>query len=206
MDKMVGKIVAKLEQEGLRDNTLIMITGDNGTYMSIKSPFPPRGEVKGGKGSMIDDGTHAAFVANWPGVIKPGTVVKSPVDFADVFPTIGEVTGAPLPADLDGQSMVPLMKGDESNARGWVFIDYSLNGPAKDPFRHFVRDSRYKLYSSGELYDVPNDWMEQNPLTNPETADVRKRLQTIMDGILGDNPTGPSKTDAKPRKAKARNK
>jgi arylsulfatase A len=187
MDKKIGQIVAKLEAEGLRENTLIMITGDNGTYKEIVSPWPPRNEINGGKGKMIDDGTHVAFVANWPGTIKPGTVVESPIDFSDVFPTITDVTGAPTPSDLDGQSMLPLLKGDESNARGWAFVDYSKSG--KPPYRHFIRTERYKLYSDGKLYDIPNDWMEKSPLTSPETDGVRKRLQTTMDEILKDHPT-----------------
>lgn len=187
MDKKIGQIVKTLEKSGLRENTLIMITGDNGTNKTIVSPFPARGEIRGAKGQMIDDGTHVAFVANWPGKIKPGTVVDSPIDFADVFPTITELTGAKPPKDLDGQSIVPLLKGDESNARGWVFIDYSPSG--NPGYRHFVRDKRYKLYSTGELYDIPNDWLEQNPLTNPETQPVRKRLQPILDKILKDHPS-----------------
>ena len=135
---------------------------------------------------MVDDGTHVAFVASWPGTIKPGTVVQSPIDFSDVFPTVVEVTGAPLPNDLDGQSLVPLLKGDESNARGWAFIDYSRGGTP--PYRHFIRTARYTLYSTGEFYDVPNDWMEENPLTNPETDAVRKKLQSAMDQVMQGHP------------------
>jgi len=188
MDKVIGQIVAKLEAEGLRENTLIMVTGDNGTNTGITSPWPTRGgKIDGGKGKMIDDGTHVAFVASWPGTIKPGTVVESPIEFSDVFPTVAEVAGAPVPEDLDGQSMVPLLKGDESNARGWAFVDYSRSGTP--PYRHFIRTPRYKLYSTGELYDVPNDWMEKNPLTSPETEGVRKKLQSAMDKVMQGHPT-----------------
>ncbi len=186
MDKKIGQIADKLDELGLRENTLLMLTGDNGTNRSLESPFPPRGTIKGGKGQMIDDGTHVAFVANWPAQIKPGTVVESPIDFANVFPTITEVTGAKTPDDIDGESMVPLFHGDETKARGWVFIDYSRTG--NPDYRHFVRNKRYKLYSSGELYDIPNDWMEENALTNPETQAVRKRLQRVLDKILKDHP------------------
>ncbi|MCF7848666.1 MAG: DUF4976 domain-containing protein, partial [Kiritimatiellales bacterium] len=98
-----------------------------------------------------------------------------------------DVTGSPTPDDLDGVSMLPLLKGDESKARDWAFVDYSKGGTP--PYRHFVRTKRYKLYSTGELYDVPNDWMEQNALTSPETDGVRKRLQTVLDDILKDHPS-----------------
>jgi len=188
MDRNIGLIVDKLEEAGIRENTLIMVTGDNGTNKSITSPWPSRGgQIKGGKGLMIDDGTHVAFIANWPGVIKPGTVVQSPIDFSSVFPTIAAVTGAPVPDDLDGENLLPLFKGDESKARGWAFVDYSRNGAP--PYRHFVRTARYKLYSTGELYDVPNDWMEENPLTSPETEAVRKRLQAVLDRVMKNYPS-----------------
>ncbi len=186
MDKNIARLTAKLDELGLRENTLVMITGDNGTNKEIVSPFPVRGEIQGGKGTMLDDGTHVAFVASWPGVIKAGTVVKTPVDFADVFPTIAEVTGAKVPADLDGQSMVPFMKGDESNARGWVFIDYSRDG--RPDYRSFVYDGRHKLYSDGKFYEVPNDWLEKSPVRSPETDAVRRRLQGHLDGILAGFP------------------
>ncbi|MFT5303272.1 MAG: arylsulfatase A, partial [Mariniblastus sp.] len=68
MDKVIGKIVNKLDETGLRDNTLIIVTGDNGTNVKLTSPFPPRGQIRGGKGTMQDAGNRVAFVANWRGV------------------------------------------------------------------------------------------------------------------------------------------
>lgn len=188
MDKMVGKIANKLDETGLRDNTLIIVTGDNGTNTGLTSPFPPRGEIQGGKGSMQDAGNRVAFVANWPGTIKPGTIVDSPIGFADVLPTVAEVTGSTAPANTDGQSLLPLMKGDSSNARGWMFQSYGKGGPGKSAYRCFVRDANWKLYADGSLYNVPNDWLEKSPVTGPVGEANRKRLQPILDGILKDAP------------------
>ena len=188
MDKMVGKVVAKLDEAGIRDETLILVTGDNGTNRSLTSPFPPRGEIRGGKGTMQDAGNRVAFVANWPGTIKPGTIVDSPIGFADVLPTVAEVTGSTLPTAHDGQSLLPLMQGDSSNARGWMFQSYSKSGPGTAPYRCFVRDANWKLYADGSLYNVPNDWLEKSPVTGPEGEAHRKRLQPILDRILGDAP------------------
>ena len=184
MDKVIGKIVDKLEATGLREETLILVTGDNGTNRSITSPFPSRGEIRGGKGSMEDAGNRVAFVANWPGQIKPGTVIDAPVGFTDVLPTIAEVTGSTVPTVADGQSFLPLLKGDESQARGWIFQSYSKNGPGTAPYRCFVRDANWKLYADGSLYNVPHDWLEKNPVTEPQGDAVRKRLQPILDRIL----------------------
>ena len=184
MDKMVGKIVAKLDETGLRENTLIIVTGDNGTHPSLSSPFPSRGTIRGGKGSMQDAGNRVAFVANWPGTIEAGTVVDSPIGFADVLPTVAEATDSTAPKDIDGQSLLPLMKGDASRARGWTFQSYSKGGPGIAPFRCFVRDANWKLYADGSLFNVPKDWLEKSPVTGPEGETHRKRLQLVLDGIL----------------------
>lgn len=188
MDKIVGKIVNQVDAVGLRDRTLILVTGDNGTHRRLSSPFPQRGEIQGGKGLMHDAGNRVAFVANWPGVIKPGTVVESPTGFADVLPTVADATESTLPNDVDGQSLLPLMKGDTTAARGWMFQSYSKSGASKSPFRCFVRDATWKLYADGSLFNVPNDWLEENPVTGPEGEPHRARLQPILDQILEDAP------------------
>jgi len=184
MDGQVGKLVKLLEETGLRENTLIIFTSDNGTHPKIVSPFPGRGQIRGGKTEMIDDGNHVGFIANWPGHIQPGTLVHTQIDFTDLFPTLCAVAGAPMPSNLDGQNLLPLMMGDESHARGYVFQSYSRGG---NGFHYFVRQGPYKLYSTGELFDVPHDWLEKKPLTSPETAEVRKRLQAILDSYLKDS-------------------
>lgn len=182
-DGQVGKLVKFLEENHLRENTVIIFTADNGTYSGLTSPYPPRGSIVGGKGKMIDDGNHVPFIINWPGQIKPGTVVKAQIDFTDVFPTLCAITHAPMPEKLDGQNLIPFTQGDESHARDHVFQSYSLSGVK---WRYFVRQGPYKLYQSGELYNVPQDWLEQKPLTSPETAPIRKKLQAIMDDYLKD--------------------
>ncbi|QXD25377.1 sulfatase-like hydrolase/transferase [Opitutia bacterium ISCC 51] len=188
MDKMVGKITAKLEKENLRQDTLILFTGDNGTSVRITSPFPGRGEIRGGKGKMIDDGNRVPFIANWLGTIKPKSLVHSMVGFADFYPTIAELTGSKMPNQMDGKSILPLLKGNTGNARPWLFQSYSVHGPTTAPFRCFARDAEWKLYSDGSLYNVPNDWLEEHPVTGHEGEKARKKLQKILDQILKDVP------------------
>ncbi|MCR9292655.1 MAG: sulfatase-like hydrolase/transferase [bacterium] len=181
MDRMIGKVVSKLEETGLRDKTLIMITGDNGTGQAIISPLPQRGYVYGGKGYPTDAGTHVAFVANWPSVIPAGTVVDSPIDFSDVLPTIADVTRSKVPENTDGTSFLDLMKGDESNARGWAF---QSSGSSKRGFHCWVRTKDWKLYSDGRLFNAGEDVMEEEPVTGPEVESIRKELQEIMVNIV----------------------
>jgi len=70
-DKMVGKLVSKIEELGIRENTLIIWAADNGTYEGLTTRY--RGPCyRGGRGSTKDSGTHVGFIASWPAVIKPG--------------------------------------------------------------------------------------------------------------------------------------
>jgi len=101
-DKVVGQIVAQLEKSGVRDNTLLIFTGDNGTDKPIVTPWNGT-KVAGGKGTMTDAGTRVPMIANWPaGIKQPGRVVDDLVEFCDVMPTLCEVTGALLPANYAG--------------------------------------------------------------------------------------------------------
>lgn len=187
LDGQVGTLIKVLEEAGIRDNTLVVFTGDNGTNTKILSPYPPRHEIRGGKGEMIDDGNHVGFIANWPGHIKPRTVVKTQIDFTDIFPTFCNLAEAPKPDNLDGQDLMPFMLGDESNARGWVFQSFSKSGKN---YRFFIRQGPYKLYSAGELYDVPHDWLEKKPIISPEFKEIRARLESLLDAELKDrNPS-----------------
>ncbi len=188
MDKVIGRIVDTLDETGLRENTLIIVTGDNGTNRKITSPFPGRGDIAGGKGTMKDAGTRVAFVANWKGVIPEGTVIDKPISFADVLPTIGDATGSSIPEETDGISLMPLIRGEFDQARDWIFMSYSQNGLNKAPYRCFVRDTQWKLYADGSLFDVPNDWLEESPASGLEADAARQRLQPILDRIMSQAP------------------
>jgi hypothetical protein len=86
---------------------------------------------------------------------------------------------------MDAASCLSLKKTQRTLATG-----YSKNGLKKAPYRCFVRDQRWKLYSDGALYDVPNDWLEESPATGAEAEKARQRLQATLDRILSDAPQG----------------
>jgi len=199
MDKVVGKLVASLEENGLRENTLVIVTGDNGTNQGITSPFPGRGGIKGGKGKTTDAGNRVAFVANWPGVIPAEQEIDTPIDFADLLPTIVDTVGGSIPDYADGQSLLPIMKGDSSRARGWVFQSY--NRGSDGPYVSFVRDAEWKLYADGRLFHVPADWLEEHPVEGKVGQMHRKRLGIILSGILDSAPDEKFVTTVRARKA-----
>ncbi len=183
MDKEVGKIIAKLDSLGLRENTLVIFTGDNGTDVPIVSMMNGK-RVAGGKGQSTDAGTRVPLIANWPGVVKKGVVSHDLVDFTDFLPTLCEAAGAIVPTDLkiDGRSFLQQLRGEKGQPREWVYSWYSpKGGPAAK--REFVRNQRYKLYTSGELFDISNDVLEKKPITtpNPEETQIRETLQNALD-------------------------
>jgi arylsulfatase A-like enzyme len=186
MDKIVGRIVARVDELGLSENTLVLFVGDNGTHKNIKSKMSDGQVIKGDKGNTTDAGTRVPFIAKWPGVIPAGRVCGDLVDFSDFIPTFVEMTGASPPEGmiLDGQSFLPQLQGKKGKPRKWIFCHYDPKWLGRKEAVRFVRDKRWKLYDKGNLFDVPADTLEQNPNpSGPEAASARKRLQAVLDSI-----------------------
>jgi len=193
MDKTIGRIVQKLDHLGLRDNTLILFTGDNGTNKSITSEMQDGGSIDGGKSLTTDAGTRVALVANWPGTVPAGQVCTDLADLSDIMPTIADAGGASLPGNvtIDGRSFLPQLRGEQGNPRDWLFCYYKPR--ANNPLKRFARDKRWKLYAdgdytrAGQLFDVPADPLEQNPIGpgqgGPEAEAARIRLQAVLDAM-----------------------
>ncbi len=180
-DKLVGQIVSQVEKSGVRDNTLILFTGDNGTDQPIVSTLNGS-PVAGGKGSMTDAGTRVPLIANWPGTIPEGRVSADLVDFSDFLPTLCETAGVSIPKTLtiDGRSFLPQLQGKRGTPREWIYCWYSRDG--KTNIQESARNQRYKLYRTGEFYDVSKDVLEQNVLKDltPEEQQVRTRLHQVL--------------------------
>jgi len=193
MDKMVNKITTKLDELGLRENTLVLFVGDNGTDRPIVSIMDDL-KVAGSKGSTSDAGTRVPLIANWPGVIPEGQVCSDLVDFSDFLPTICETTGATVPAalNIDGKSFLPQLKGQKGNPRDWIYCWYSRVGNDSTA-KVFARNQRYKLYRTGNFYDIGNDVLEMTPIQdnslNDETRQVRAMLQKALDQYKNARPS-----------------
>ncbi|MEM9481315.1 MAG: sulfatase-like hydrolase/transferase [Verrucomicrobiota bacterium] len=184
-DKMVGKVVAKLEETGLRENTLVIFTGDNGTYESVTSDFRGKKYV-GGKGKTKDNGTHVPFVVSWPAVIEPNQVRKELVDFSDVLPTIVEAGGGTVPSELnvDGKSHVPLFRGDESYVpRDYIYCWYERTG-IREKASEYVRNEKFKLYGGGRFYNVKKDMEEKKDLRANGAYGGWEKTYKMLDAAL----------------------
>ena len=184
VDKTIGKLNMRLEKAGVRNNTLLIFVGDNGTDTPIvtNTTF---GKVVGAKGQMIDAGNHVPCFVSWPGVIRKGRVVQDIIDFSDILPTICEATGTQVPADLtiDGQSFLPQLKGETGSPRDSIYMWYSRNGAVKAA-RAFARNQRYKLYESGKFFDVPNDRNEKKPLGDASLSEEQLSIKAVLQARL----------------------
>lgn len=179
MDKLIGRVVAKLDALVLRENTLLIFLGDNGTGAGTRSMMGER-EVIGGKGKTTAAGMHVPCIANWPGRIASGKTCSDLVDSTDFLPTICEAAAIKLPADLkiDGRSFLPQLRGEAGRPRDWVYSWYSPRG---EPLREFAFDQRYKLYRDGRFYDLTKDREENQALAAAElSGDAAKALPTLQ--------------------------
>ena len=208
MDLAVGKVLAKLDELGLRENTLVIFTSDNGGLSTSEGSPTSNLPLRGGKGWAYEGGVREPLVVRWPAVVKPGGVVSTPVSSPDFFPTLLEAAGAkPQPGQtLDGVSLVPVLKGGSLPERGlfWHYPHYGNQGGAPNAA---VRRGDYKLiewFEDGkvELFDVKQDIGEQNDLASkqPErVAALREELRAWQKSVGAKFPTpNPAYDAAKP--------
>ena len=190
LDQMVGRIVRKIDDLGLREDTMILFTGDNGTAVRSKLRHTQNGNyeyekvysirngnrVPGGKGTLLDIGTNVPLIVSWPGKIKADSASDALVDFSDWLPTLVEIAGGHVERKIDGHSFAPvLFEADSVNEREFAFSQ----GRGK---RAWVRTQNYKLYDNGKYFNVSKDPREKSSLTeiSGEAAAVRKRLESAL--------------------------
>jgi arylsulfatase A len=186
MDKIVGRIVDKIDSLGISEDTLILFTSDNGTDRPIESEFEGR-KIRGGKSYMTDAGTRVPLIAVWRGTAASGKVCEDLVDFVDFMPTFAEAAETVLPDDrvIDGVSFLPQLLGKKGTPREWIFCHYWERGRVKERTKEFVRDRRWKLYDDGRLYDMRNDPLEESPLEVLDDAAraVKNRLLAAFHSV-----------------------
>ena len=199
-DKLTGKLLAKLEELGLRQNTLILFTGDNGTGKGIVSATEEKGRVEGGKASTAVADMRVPLIVNWPGGVPGGRKCDDLVDMTDFLPTICEAAGVAIPDGLkiDGQSFLPQLRGEPGHPRDWIYSFWAPLRPtqvAKVGKRGAVEqafDHEYKLYSIGEFYDLRRDADEKHPLKvadlTGEAAAHATKLQAALDQFANARP------------------
>ena len=185
-DEALGRILDQLEELGIRDETLIIFTSDNGglsAHARGGQPHVHNAPLRSGKGSAYEGGTRVPTVIAWEGHVPAGTRMDLPIITQDLFPTILGAAGSQLPdtLTLDGVDLAPALAGQQMPERtiGWNQPhQWGANGPGIEPFTA-IRRGQWKLiyFHDGprfELYDLQEDPGETRDLTGsmPEQAEA----------------------------------
>ena len=178
MDKLVGRIVQALDDLGLRQNTVVFFTTDNGTAGVAKNR--PK-----------EIGCRVPMIVNCPGVVKPLGSCDELMDFSDVLPTLVDLAGGKMPDDyvIDGHSFAPLLLGQPYEGRDWIF-SYLAD-------KRMLRDKRWLLEGDGRFYDCGNsrDGRGYTDVTDADDTEVlaaRKRFEEILSQLPAPGPGDPA--------------
>jgi arylsulfatase A-like enzyme len=180
VDESIGRVLDWLKKEGLDKNTVVIYMGDNGFQ------FGELGLID--KRDMYEASIRVPLLARAPGLIKPGTKVQQMVMNVDIAPTIMEMAGLEKPAQMQGNSFLPLLRGEQPTWREWMYYEYYWEWAfPQTPTIFGVRTNQYKyIYNHGvwdinELYDLKKDPQEMNNLIrNPEYEKIAGELKAAM--------------------------
>jgi arylsulfatase A-like enzyme len=180
LDRSVGRILAKLEQEGLADDTVIVFSSDNGGagYIGLPEVNAP---YRGWKITFFEGGIRTPLFVRWPARIAAGTEIHTPVAHIDVMPTLAAAAGAALPRgiEIDGVDLLPAATGTGTVARPGDAL-YWQSG-----YYRVVRQGDWKLQVNDRqqmawLFDLANDPTERNNLAD-ERPDVVAALSALLE-------------------------
>jgi arylsulfatase A len=184
MDKMIGRVIGKLDELKIRDNTLVIFLGDNGTHSSITSRFKGK-DYKGGKNTTTARGTHVPLIASWPRIMKQGRVCSDLISTVDFLPTLCVAAGIPTPATTDGISFLPQLRGEKGTPREWLYCWYLAEPRPGKTAQEYAATAEYKLYRDGRFFDLTKDPFEKQPLKladlPEELKPVAEKLQSVLD-------------------------
>lgn len=215
LDWSVGEVMKTLRELGLEENTLVVLTTDNGPWLNYGNHAGCTDGLRQGKSSTFEGGNRVPCIMYWKGVTQPGTICNKLASTIDLFPTVAEITGAPLPQrKIDGVSIMSLIRGDKDACPRKNFVYYfktnSLeavtDGVYKLIFPHQYRD--YSAFPPGkdgkpgklanpmlektELFDLRRDVGERYNLYE-EHPEIVERLEKIANAYreeLGDDLQG----------------
>ena len=186
MDAAVGIVMQALDDAGVADDTVVIFTSDNGGLSTSEGAPTSNLPLRAGKGWAYEGGVRVPLIVRWPGKTTPGAVAARYVISTDYYPTILEMAGLPLKPEqhVDGQSFAPLLKGEASSDRGPVYWHYPHYGNQGGSPYAAVRDGDWKLiefFADGkrELYNLANDFVEQEDLSQAEPERTAMMLQQL---------------------------
>jgi arylsulfatase A-like enzyme len=189
MDTQIGRLLKKIDDLKLTDNTIVVFFSDNGGYNKLQAQDP----LRGGKSMLFEGGIRVPFAIRWPGVIKPNSSSSVPVCGIDFFPTFAEITGIKkLPANVDGKNIAPLLKqaGDiNRSALYWHYPHYHRFGYMPSGA---IRKGRYKLIEWYErsffnqdhpvsLFDLESDLGEKHDIADEMPVKAKELWEDLKE-------------------------
>jgi len=186
LDANIGRLLDALETLGLKDNTIVIFTSDNGGLSTAEGSPTCNYPLAEGKGWMQEGGVREPCVIRWPAVIHPGTKCEVPITTPDFYPTFLEAAGLPLMPDqhCDGVSLMPLLRGEPALQREaifWHYPHYSNQGGTPGAA---IRMGDYKLIElfedeHVELYNLRDDIGESQNVAEQQPDRVTAMLQRL---------------------------
>jgi arylsulfatase A len=186
MDKLVGKLINELDELKLRDKTLIIFMGDNGTGKGQHPRSTIGGRnLSGMKGSMLEGGGLVPTIVNWPGKVPSGMVSANLMDSTDLIPTFAEIVGVTLPKErvFDGISFAQQLLGKPGPKREWIYNQLAS--------MWYVREENWKLNEKGELFDMSDAPFAEKLISESNDTEATKAARTRLAAALAKlNPAG----------------
>ena len=187
VDENVGRVLRRLDADGLAENTVVIYSSDQGFYLGEHGWYDKRW--------MYEESLRTPLLARWPGTIAPGSENTDMVSNLDLAETFLDIAGAPIPDDMQGASLVPVFKGETPEDWRTTFYYHYFEGPpmraAHNVARHRgVRTARYKLIhfyidDEWELFDMEKDPYELNSVYGrPEYADTQAYLEAELERLM----------------------
>lgn len=183
VDESVGRLTNFLKENGLEENTVVIYCSDQGFYLGDHGWFDKRW--------MYEESLKMPLIVKWPGVTKPGTVNTDLVQNLDYAETFLDIAGTPIPTDMQGRSLVPLLNGNTPDdwRKSIYYHYYEYPGYHMVARHNGIRTSRYKLiqfyrFGEWEFYDLEKDPDEQtNQYANPDYAEVIASLKRDLEAL-----------------------
>jgi iduronate 2-sulfatase len=180
MDAQVGRVLNALERLGLADHTIVVFTSDHGYHLGEHGLWQ--------KMSVFEESARVPLIIAAPNRAGQGTVAHAPVGLVDVYPTLTELCGVQAPKNLQGQSLVPMLKDPTVTGRGWTLSQVRRGGSQNSFFGYSLRTPRWRYteWAEGqqgrELYDHDTDPRElRNLAHDPEHEKTVTRLARQLD-------------------------
>lgn len=176
VDAGVGRILDTLEQEGLADNTIVVFLGDHGFHLGERGLWS--------KYTLFEQSRRAPLIVRVPGAAGNGNVCRRLVEFVDILPTLGELSGLALPSNLEGTSFAPLLQNPQQPWKKAAYTEFAANkaiNRAVVTERYRYAEWPYQGEIVTELYDLQTDpWETVNIVDSPQFAAVRAEMAGLL--------------------------